>query len=67
MQFEGDSRFARRIREIYETVGELFCSQTFTILAGFVLFNPLWTNFGACDKLTTGLTLDLRKVITAGV
>ena len=27
MQFEGDSRFARRIREIYETVGEPFCSQ----------------------------------------
>ena len=35
---------------------------TFTILAGFMLFNSHRANFGACDKFTTGLTLDLRKV-----
>ena len=56
-----DSRFARRIREICEnrSVPRHFL----TILAGFILFNPLRASFGACDKLTTGLTLDLRKVL----
>ena len=56
-----DSGFARGIREICEnrSVPRHFL----TILAGFILFNPLWANFGACDKLTTGLTLDLRKVL----
>ena len=32
-------------------------------LAGFILFNPLRNNFGACDKFMTGLALDLRKVL----
>ena len=60
MQFEGDSRFARRIRKIYEnrSVPRHFL----TILPGFVLLNFLRTNFGACDKFTTGLTLDLSYV-----
>ena len=58
MEFEGDSCFAGGIREICEN---RFVPRHFhTILAGFILFNP---NFGACDKLTTGLTLDLRKVL----
>ena len=61
MQFESDSRFARRIREIYENRSDP--RHFLTILAGFLLFNPLRTNFGACDKFTTGLTLDLRKVL----
>ena len=34
-----------------------------TVLAGFILFKPLGNNFDACDKFTTGLTLDLRKVL----
>ena len=56
-----DARFARRIREICDnrSVPRYFL----TILAGFILFNPLRANFGACDKLTAGLTLDLRKVL----
>ena len=57
-----DLRFAARgIREICEnrSVPRHFL----TILAGFILFNPLRANFGACDKLTTGLTLDLRKIL----
>ena len=56
-----DSRFARGIREICEN--RSVPRQLLTILAGFILFNPLRTNFGACDNLTTGLTLDLRKVL----
>ena len=42
MQFEGDSRFARGIREICEnrSVPRHFL----TILQGFLLFNPLRTN-----------------------
>ena len=56
-----DSRFARRIREICEN--RPFPRHFFTILEGFVLFNPLRTNFGACGKLTIGLTLNLRKVL----
>ena len=50
-----DSRFARGIPEICKnrSVPRHFL----TILAGFILFNPLRPNFGACDKLTTGLTL----------
>ena len=56
---KSDSRFARGIREICEN---RFVPRHFlTILAGFVLFNPLRTNFGACNKLTTGLTLDYVK------
>ena len=53
---KGDLRFARGIREICEnrSVPRHFLA----ILAGFVLLNPLRTNFGACKKLTTGLTLD---------
>ena len=56
-----ESRFARGIREICEnrSVPRHFL----TILAGFILFNPHRANFGACDKLTTGLTLDLCKVL----
>ena len=51
----------RAIREIYEnpSVPRHFL----TVLAGFILFNLLRNNFGACDKFTTGLTLDLRKVL----
>ena len=56
-----DSRFARGIREICEnrSVPRHFL----TILAELILLNPLRTNFGACDDITTGLTLDLRKVL----
>ena len=43
-----DSRFARGIRESCEnrSVPRHFLR----ILAGFILFNPLRANFGACDK-----------------
>ena len=34
-----------------------------TILAEFVLFNSLRTNFGACIKLTSGLTLDCKSLL----
>ena len=65
MQFESDSRFARRIREIYENRSDP--RHFLTIIAGFLLFNPLRgplrTNFDACDKFPTGLTLDLRIVL----
>ena len=56
-----DSRFAREHEKFCEnrSVPRYFL----TILAGFILFNPLRANFGACDKLTTVLTLDLRKVL----
>ena len=37
---------------------EKFVRIVHTILAGFVLFHPLRTNFGACNKFTTGLTVD---------
>ena len=52
-----DSRFPCGIREICEnrSVPRHFL----TILAGFILCNPLRVNFGACDKLTTGLARDL--------
>ena len=51
----------RGIREICEnpSVPRHFL----TVLAGFILFKPLRNNFGARDKFTTGLTLDLRKVL----
>ena len=49
-QFEGDSRFTRGTREICENRSHDF--------SGFVLFNPLRTNFGACNKFTTGQTVD---------
>ena len=32
-----------------------------TIERGLYVFNPLRTNFGACDKFTTGRTVDLRR------
>ena len=61
MQFQGDSRFARGIRKIFEN---LFVARHFlTILAGFVLFNSLRTNFDACDKFTTGPTLDWKTLL----
>ena len=56
-----ESCFACRIREICEN--RSVPSHFLTILAGFILFNPLRANFGACGKLTTDLTLDLRKVL----
>ena len=61
----GDSRFALGIREICEnrSVPRHFPT---TFIAGFVLFNSLRTNFGACNMLTTGLTLDCKST-TAGV
>ena len=61
MQFESDSRFACRIREMCEN--RFVSKQFLTILAGFILFNSLRPNLGACNKLTTGQTLDLCKVL----
>ena len=55
----GDSRFARGIREICGN--RSVPMYVLTILVGFVLFNPLRTNFCACKKFTTGLTLDYVK------
>ena len=55
MQFKGDSRFARGIRSVPR--------HFLTILAGFLLFNCLRTNFGARNKLTTGLTLDCESLL----
>ena len=61
IHLKGDSRFARGIREICEnrSVPRHFL----TILAEFVLFISLRTNFGACNKLTTGLTLDSTSLL----
>ena len=33
----------------------------FSILRGLYVFNSFKTNFGACDKFTTGRTVDLRR------
>ena len=59
MQFDCDSRFAHGIQEICENRSVL--RPFLTILAGFVPFNPLRTNFGACNRFMTGITLSYVK------
>jgi len=50
---------SRNSRNLWES----FCPRHFlTTFVGFVLFNLLRTNFGACDKFTTGLTPDYVKL-----
>ena len=61
LHFKGDSSFTLRIREICENRSAP--RHFLTILAGFVLFNSLRTNFSACNKLMTGLTLDCKSLL----